>query len=112
MRYLLAYVLTCAFACFAWAGDKPVVSTDTVRTATVRAGAAIVCRNLAMVAFMKQRVEGSTPPDFTGTGCKILLEGTRLTIESGSGGDIVIGETMFGDKVRGVTDPTMIDIDP
>jgi hypothetical protein len=113
MRRLIAiFVLASSFACLARADDKPVDADEIVRFGKVRPGGAIVCRNLAMVAFMKQRMDGSSLPDFTATGCRKLPEGTQLTIESGSRGQTISSETLFGEKVWGVTDPTMIEVDP
>src|SRR3954451_17456395 len=113
MRFIVIFFLTTLPCCLAYADDKPADPTPTVRNAIGRAGGAIVCRNLAMVAFMKQRVEvgvGNAPPNFSGTGCTMLPEGTPLTVENGPVAPIVSGETLLGSKVHGVTDPAMIEI--
>jgi|SRR5882757_653681 len=103
MRRLIILLLVITSA---WCGAR---ADDNTRAGKVRAEGAIVCRSLAMVAFMKQQMAGRKPPDFNNTGCTLLPEGAPVTIEQTDQATIVNGETLFGAKVRGVTDPAMIE---
>ena len=110
--FIIALLLILLPAGSTRAEDKPVDPADIPRSGKVRSGGAILCRNLAMVAFMKQRVAdaGNAPPDFKSGGCTFLAEGTEVTIEETVHATIVDAETMFGVKIRGVTDPAMIEM--
>jgi hypothetical protein len=97
--------------------DLPLAG-DTVRTGKARSSnpaidGAIVCRNLAMVAFLTQQMTSSAAaiPNLSSLGCAFLPAGTSVTVEGDDGIPVVRGETLLGVTVRGVTDPAMVELD-
>jgi hypothetical protein len=72
---------------------------------------AVVCRSLAMVAFVTVQMQSGTAPSLTSVGCAFLPSGTPVTIEKQGQALIVRGQTMLGVAVQGVSDAAMIEID-
>ncbi len=72
---------------------------------------ALVCRSLAMVAFVAVQMKSGTAPGLTSVGCAFLPAGTPVTIEKQGQALIVRGQTILGVAVQGVSDTAMIEID-
>ena len=72
---------------------------------------AVVCRSLAMVAFVTVQMQSGTAPSLTSVGCAFLPAGTPVTIEKQGQALIVRGQTMLGVAVQGISDTAMIEID-
>jgi hypothetical protein len=112
-------IVTHAFADDDRAGPKTLSAEPLVRTGKTRSGnpavdGAIVCRSLAMVAFLAQQMtsKAAAMPNLSSVGCALLPAGTPVTVEGNDDIPIIRGETLLGITVRGVTDPAMVEFDP
>ena len=96
--------------------DRPLapggVRTGKARSAYPSIDGAIVCRNLAMVAFLTEQMsrQSAAMPNLSSVGCGFLPAGTPVTVEGNDGVPLVRGETLLGITVRGVTDPAMVEL--